>query len=269
MLQFAIIHRIKLGAGTPLDKAPGVAQRHWRSLSVGTLSPSPEERQCKKCGVVKPITEYGVHAGCRGGHLPQCKSCVAAKQRNYNAENRDLIRERRAADYAAHPERYKARVKAYRDQNREQIEAKKRSYNVANPEKVKGWKDDWYRKNRQRQLGRARERREANPGLHRAYQRIWLTQNRDKDRARGARRRARKKNAPVVDFTAAQWQELLFYFDNRCAYCGCRSSPLHQEHMIPLSRGGSHTLENIVPACMECNYRKSTRTLIEILEVLL
>ena len=49
---------------------------------------------------------------------------------------------------------------------------------------------------------------------------------------------------------------------NRCQYCGHKfsSSELSLDHVIPLSRGGSSTWENVVCACLSCNVRKGNRT---------
>lgn len=76
-------------------------------------------------------------------------------------------------------------------------------------------------------------------------------------------RRAREANAPINDFTNGQWEELLAYFDHRCGYCNRKMDSLDREHMTPISRGGNHSLENIIPSCRRCNVRKSDRTLLE------
>lgn len=49
---------------------------------------------------------------------------------------------------------------------------------------------------------------------------------------------------------------------NRCQYCGRRfsSSELSLDHVVPRSRGGTNTWENIVCACLRCNVRKGGRT---------
>ncbi|MEM6447857.1 MAG: HNH endonuclease [Cyanobacteria bacterium J06642_2] len=44
-----------------------------------------------------------------------------------------------------------------------------------------------------------------------------------------------------------------------CQYCG-RTSRLTIDHVIPRSRGGVHSWENVVAACEPCNNRKSNRT---------
>ena len=72
------------------------------------------------------------------------------------------------------------------------------------------------------------------------------------------KRRARIKKA-TISFTVTDWLEILRKYDYRCAYCGTGGVPLEQEHYIPLAKGGSHTKENIVPACRRCNATKFTR----------
>lgn len=44
-----------------------------------------------------------------------------------------------------------------------------------------------------------------------------------------------------------------------CQYCGC-ASELTFDHIIPRSRGGRTTWENIVTACAPCNLKKGGRT---------
>jgi 5-methylcytosine-specific restriction endonuclease McrA len=45
-----------------------------------------------------------------------------------------------------------------------------------------------------------------------------------------------------------------------CQYCGHQSRQLTLDHVIPRYRGGQHTWENVVAACVSCNRRKAGRT---------
>ncbi|MCX8050874.1 MAG: HNH endonuclease [Chlorobi bacterium] len=45
-----------------------------------------------------------------------------------------------------------------------------------------------------------------------------------------------------------------------CQYCGTRSATLTIDHVVPRSRGGGDTWENLVTACVPCNNRKGNRT---------
>ncbi len=47
---------------------------------------------------------------------------------------------------------------------------------------------------------------------------------------------------------------------HRCQYCGCRHERLSVDHVLPRSRGGQDTWENVTTACLSCNVRKGNRT---------
>ncbi|MEX2323379.1 MAG: HNH endonuclease [Acidimicrobiia bacterium] len=44
----------------------------------------------------------------------------------------------------------------------------------------------------------------------------------------------------------------------RCQYCGRSAENL--DHVVPRSRGGDHSWENVVASCRRCNTRKGDRT---------
>jgi 5-methylcytosine-specific restriction endonuclease McrA len=45
-----------------------------------------------------------------------------------------------------------------------------------------------------------------------------------------------------------------------CQYCGKQTRQLTLDHVIPRYRGGPHTWENLVSACVPCNRRKAGKT---------
>ena len=50
----------------------------------------------------------------------------------------------------------------------------------------------------------------------------------------------------------------------RCRYCGSADGPFEFDHVLPWSRGGGDTVENIVRACLPCNRAKRDYTLAEL-----
>jgi 5-methylcytosine-specific restriction endonuclease McrA len=73
-----------------------------------------------------------------------------------------------------------------------------------------------------------------------------------------ARRRSREL-AAEGNHTKEQWIGLLQQYGYRCAYCGAEGS-LEPDHRVPLARGGTNHIENILPACRRCNTRKRLLT---------
>jgi 5-methylcytosine-specific restriction endonuclease McrA len=49
----------------------------------------------------------------------------------------------------------------------------------------------------------------------------------------------------------------------RCQYCGTDGGKLTLDHVVPRSRGGESSWENVVTSCSPCNLRKGNRTLDE------
>jgi 5-methylcytosine-specific restriction endonuclease McrA len=55
-------------------------------------------------------------------------------------------------------------------------------------------------------------------------------------------------------------REILKRDRDRCQYCGSKKQ-LTIDHIIPRSKGGKHSWDNVVIACATCNSRKGDRTL--------
>jgi 5-methylcytosine-specific restriction endonuclease McrA len=73
--------------------------------------------------------------------------------------------------------------------------------------------------------------------------------------ARYARRRKRRMDAVEHDLSPEQWAALQTAWGG-CAYCGATGTPLQRDCVLPISRGGRYTLDNIAPACRSCNASK-------------
>lgn len=73
-------------------------------------------------------------------------------------------------------------------------------------------------------------------------------------RSHQMRRRGREHSASGI-YT---WSEVIriYLAIGGCAYCGERTDDMQPDHVIPLSRGGSNSITNIVPSCGPCNADK-------------
>lgn len=79
---------------------------------------------------------------------------------------------------------------------------------------------------------------------------------------RRAQEAARRATIILGHVSASDWKRVLNRARGCCYYCGERAV-LTMEHVVPLSRGGAHTIGNVVPACGPCNYSKNARLLSE------
>jgi 5-methylcytosine-specific restriction endonuclease McrA len=191
----------------------------------------------------------------KSGYTSRCKSCCNQQSAAYYRAHTARLREQHSARYPAIREQVCQQKVAYRQANREQIRQQRAAFRQANREILS-----------QRRVAH----RNAHPELYAAYYRAHAVQNRQRSAAyqrahpewahsQVAKHRARRLCAPVSDFTEAQWRAMKDFYDHRCAYCGKKPKRLTQDHITPLSKGGSHTLSNIVPACRSCNSSKGTK----------
>ena len=55
-------------------------------------------------------------------------------------------------------------------------------------------------------------------------------------------------------------KNLLQRDSSSCQYCGYKGDKLSIDHVIPRSRGGTDSWENVTTACLSCNVTKGNRT---------
>lgn len=55
-------------------------------------------------------------------------------------------------------------------------------------------------------------------------------------------------------------RNILYRDSHCCQYCGYKGEGLTLDHVIPRSRKGGDTWENLVTACVRCNVKKGNRT---------
>jgi len=215
---------------------------------------------------------------------------VESKEEQRKREGRERTRRWRE-QHPEYKERTRERHKRWYEEHKDEIRAKARQYlrkrYATDPQRVLARNAAWYRRNRESRLEYQRQRRlakgdqirakdrarnraryAANPAAAQSYLKEWRRQNLEKSHAyvRAATIK-RRRAAGGQSFTAVEWLALLARHGGACAYCGSNVL-IEIDHRIPLIRGGSNTIDNMLPACRSCNRRKNRKTEEEFRELL-
>ena len=218
---------------------------------------------------------------------------IQARGRRWRLANKAIIVERRKSYYSAHAEEIRARSRAYHKNNKDQRREYRRAYRARCPEnRIK-----WYAKNKKR-LNAARrayyashrekisqecrkwrekhaehckQKSSVYRAAHREQMREYLKKysrlHPEKCKRNTEVRRAREKNASIGDpRLITEWEKRWkTKVTLRCYWC-FKPTPVaecHKDHIIPLSKGGAHTVENLCVSCSHCNSSKKASTLSE------
>lgn len=201
------------------------------------LNPTFDER----CGTT---AGYNAHQN-RGEAF--CESCQNAKK----VYDRSI--------YEANKEKKAVQAKAWKIANAEYDKEIKRNWYFANLEKNKAKSRKWYLENQELVKQQSAEWVKQNP-----------ERNREIKRQVSHRRRVRKQNGISEFYTEIQVLEL---YGTDCHICNepiDLNAPrtikkegwklgLHIDHLIPISKGGNDTLENVRPSHGICNVKKGAK----------
>lgn len=75
-----------------------------------------------------------------------------------------------------------------------------------------------------------------------------------KSRLKEQKRRTRKENNGIYKVTEKEMKHLL---TKPCYNCGAKAE--HIDHVIPIAKGGRHSIGNLAPMCSPCNTSKGSK----------
>ncbi|MBX3083496.1 MAG: HNH endonuclease [Anaerolineae bacterium] len=228
-------------------------------------------KRCRVCGGEKPLTEMSRRSSRKDGCDTICLACNRLRVIKWNKDNPEKKNAKQRRWEAAHPEygrekrqrnpqKHRDAVRQWRLKHQEKAREKDRKWRLKNTEKERERKLRWYSEHREEMLKRQFQWRNTHREQVRASRQRSEQGNLEAGRIRKHRRRAQKKGNGGT-FSVQEWQALKAKYDHRCLACH-RSEPeiqLHQDHIIPIDKGGMNTIDNIQPLCRECNSRKGTK----------
>jgi len=181
----------------------------------------------KRCGHCKrdlPIDNFSRNRSCTSGLSSYCRECK---------------RKSDAKDYQLHSETRKEHVEKWRRANRDKHRAQGRIY---------------YYRNRSRRKKRQRE-------IERKYYQQPAVYRRKLDREGEYRARKLKTTTERISRAAVHRRS-----KGICHICKKWVSlrAMHVEHVVPLSRGGTHTYKNVRASHKRCNLSKGAKLMKEL-----
>lgn len=186
---------------------------------------------CSQCRIEKPLTEFHKNKSRVDGYHAQCKIC----RNKYYKNNRET-----KIDYAKQYRlKNKSKIQEYFKENSQRISLQKKQYCIKNKDKIS------------------------------EYKRTWKKLNYAKNREYENKRRSRISASNGNHFTAQQIENLFYSQNGKCYWCDVslidpftgygNGESAHLDHVIPLKRNGSNSIENLVYACQHCNLSKGSK----------
>lgn len=219
-----------------------------------------DQKRCSKCKRWLPLSDYANNRAASDGLQALCNECRKSyydldKKRAYNrkyvSSNRERVNEYHRQYREARPEvRQQAveRGRKHYQNNKEKCLEQSRRWHEANPDKVRQSQREYYYRNRE---------------ARRENRRRWAQENPDIVARQNETRRAREAGATVeeIDYQLIYKRDL-----DICYLCGrkVKKSERHLDHVIPLSRGGPHSENNIRVTHARCNLKKGTKLIEEL-----
>ena len=262
----------------------------------------PDKRLCGVDGCARQHRANGLCQICnRRKYYQENSEKVKERQRKYREENPEKVKERHRKYYQENSEKEKERLRKYYQENSEKEKERQRKYKEENPEKVKECQRKYYQENQEKVKKRRRKYKEENPEKVKECQRKYNEENQEKVKER--QRKYREENPEKVKEIVRKWKEenpdkvkaygvnsnyvrrirelntgaplktkltaggldlLIQRQDFRCASCNKDiTQDNHLDHMIPLSRGGTNSMDNVQYLCSVCNLTKGKKTPLE------
>lgn len=241
---------------------------HDRRVKSGLMA------QCKECKNAYNKVQYEVQAEKRReqqkvyyyAHHEQYKTY----KRTYYQLNCERIKTRSLYHYHQHAERYRIYSRVYRQDHLEQVRARDKTRSLS--KERRDWSRTWRRLHihrlrayqREQYYQHAEQRREKKRDYYRTHRAQIKEYHRAYHRARPglralhARNRRARERQTIGNITSRQWEALKAKYAYRCLCCQ-RKEPeikLTIDHVVPICKGGTNSIENIQPLCFSCNASK-------------
>lgn len=200
-----------------------------------------ESKTCIKCQVEKALSLFYMD---RGKYRTACKECELAQRKQHYIANCEVIKAKRAIYQKAHQKEQYQHLKKWREKFPEKAREMGRRNYAARKEHYAAVKAEW---------------RKNNPEAVRAALEKHRLNNLPKMAEKSHKRRVIERGNGVYEVSD---RELRRIYASPCAKCGS-THKVTLDHVIPVVRGGRHSIGNLQPLCLTCNSSKNSKTMAE------
>ncbi len=206
----------------------------------------------------------------------ECRAWKKASDREYYLANKERIKARANAYYHDNVEAVAQTTKKYRETNFEAIKERKAKYAKDNSVRLTARSAQWAKDNPERHKEQtAKYRNEHRLELRAAgnarYAHLMATnpeavRKQRRDYAKTPKGRAiyysaqnlRRRGVPYTQ-ESIDWIATIDWSTELCTYCPSPATEI--DHILPITKGGDGSRENLTPCCRSCNSRKGNRYL--------
>lgn len=172
----------------------------------------------------------------------------------------DQIRESQKKYREKHKDERSQQNREWCARNREKRRLRRIELDSNRQEELKEYRRQYTKKNREEILSKMKAYRDSNKEKMRALQKEWRDKNPDVVlfHTRTRKSRIRGQGGSV---SKAELDTILESQKHICIGCGIslRESTPHMDHIMPLSKGGTHSADNIQFLCAPCNQSKHAK----------
>jgi 5-methylcytosine-specific restriction endonuclease McrA len=193
-------------------------------------------KQCSKCKESKSLDQFNKSKNGKYGVSNYCKECTSKYHKEYYTNNKDRLSKHRKEYYTNNKDRLTKYKKEYANNNKDKIAKYQKEYANNNKDRLTKYRKEYLKTERGKLLNKLKVQ-------NRRYRKKYNTNTGDR-------------------LTKAQIEYLTEVYTH-CAYCYTEltSDNTHIDHIHPLSKDGSHSIDNVTLACKDCNRKKNAKTL--------
>lgn len=215
-------------------------------------------KTCTKCGIQKPLEEFGKDKKRKDGHVAQCKECLKAYRKEYHKKNKDKENAKNKEWYLKNKESKDAKNKLWREEHKDYMKEYHKKHYLNNKEYYNNKSKQWYNQHKEHANYLTQRWYESNKDHVKELRKAWVKQNKEKLVLSRNNRKAYVKMLPNT-LTKQEWDSILSDFNKACALTGT-TEKVTLEHFIPLSCGhGGTCLGNVYPLNASLNFSKQDK----------